>query len=89
MTPQLAIHIMTEALMTAFWICAPLLAVAFVLGLIINLIQIATSLQDPSFSTVPRLVACLGAILLLMPWMLGHATSFTTSLLKDLAQYAR
>jgi flagellar biosynthetic protein FliQ len=89
MNPQLAIHVVTEALMTAFWICAPLLAVAFVLGILINLIQIATSLQDPAFSTVPRLVACLAAFLLLMPWMLGHATSFTTGLLRDLAQYAR
>jgi flagellar biosynthetic protein FliQ len=89
MDSQVVIHVLTEALMTAFWICAPLLAVAFVLGIIINLIQIATSLQDPSFSTIPRLVACLGAFLLLLPWMLGHATSFTLGLLRNLAQYAR
>jgi flagellar biosynthetic protein FliQ len=80
---------MTEALMTAFWICAPLLAVAFVLGVLINLIQIATSLQDQVFSTIPRLVACLAAFLLLMPWMLSRVTSFTLKLLRDLAQYAR
>lgn len=89
MTSQMAIHIMSEALMAAFWICAPLLIVSFVLGILINLIQIATSLQDPAFSTVPRLTACLGAFLLLMPWMLGHATSFTLTLFRDLAQYAR
>ena len=89
MNPQLAIHVVASALMAAFWICAPLLAVTFVLGILINLIQIATSLQDPAFSTVPRLTACLGAFLLLMPWMLGHATSFTIGLFRDLAQYAR
>ena len=89
MNPQLAVHIMTEALMTAFWICAPLLAVAFVLGILINLIQIATSLQDPAFSTIPRLTACLGALLLMMPWMLSRASSFTLALFRDLAQYAR
>jgi flagellar biosynthetic protein FliQ len=89
MSSQLAIHVMTEALMTAFWICAPLLVVAFVLGIFINLIQIATSLQDPAFSTVPRLVACLAVFLFLMPWMLNRATSFTITLLRDLVQYAR
>ena len=89
MTPQMAVHVMTEALMTAFWICAPLLAVAFILGIVINLIQIATSLQDQVFSTIPRLTACLAAFILLMPWMLSHATSFTLSLFRDLAQYAR
>jgi flagellar biosynthetic protein FliQ len=89
MDAQIATHILAEALMTAFWICAPLLAISFVLGLAINIIQIATSLQDPSFSTVPRLAACLVAILALMPWMLGHATSFTLRVFGNLARYAR
>lgn len=89
MNAQLATHIITETLMTAFWICAPLLAITFLLGLIVNIIQIVTSLQDPSFSTVPRLTACLAAILVLMPWMLGHATSFALNLFRNLAQYAR
>ena len=35
------------------------------------------------------LTACLAAFLMLMPWMLGHATSFTIALFRDLAQYAR
>jgi flagellar biosynthetic protein FliQ len=89
MGSQLAIHVVSAALMTAFWICAPVLAVAFIVGILINLIQIATSLQDPAFSTIPRLAACLAAFLLMMPWMLGHATSFTLALFRDLAQYAR
>lgn len=89
MTPQMAIHVVSEALMAAFWICAPVLAVAFVVGIVVNLIQIATSLQDPVFSTVPRLAACLAALLLLMPWMLKQASTFATGILRDFAQYAR
>jgi flagellar biosynthesis protein FliQ len=89
MTPQLAIHVVTEALMAAFWICAPLLAMSFALGILINLVQIATSLQDPVFSTVPRLAACLAGFLLLMPWMLNRATGFAVAILRDLAHYAR
>ena len=89
MTPQMAIHVVTQALLAAFWICAPLLAVAFVVGILVNLIQIATSLQDPVFSTVPRLAACLGALLLLMPWMLKQASGFALSLLRDFGPYAR
>jgi flagellar biosynthetic protein FliQ len=89
MTPQMAIHVVTEALLAAFWICAPLLIVAFVVGVLVNLIQIATSLQDPVFSTVPRLAACLGAFLLLMPWMLKQASSFALAILRDFSRYAR
>ncbi len=75
--------------MAAFWICAPLLALAFALSIIINLIQIATSMQDPVFSTVPRLAACFIGFLLLLPWMLHRAAMYATTILGDLARYAR
>jgi flagellar biosynthetic protein FliQ len=84
----MAIHIVSAALLAAFWICAPLLIVSFALSILINLIQIATSLQDPVFSTVPRLAACLAAFLLLMPWMLSRACGYALGVMRDLAQYA-
>ena len=89
MTPQFVIQIVGHALMAAFWICAPILAIAFCVGIVINLIQIATSLQDPVFSTVPRLAVSLGAMLLLLPWMLQTAMTFAISIFGNLTQYAR
>ncbi|MBV8068329.1 MAG: flagellar biosynthetic protein FliQ [Acidobacteriaceae bacterium] len=89
MTPQLAVHIVGQALMAAFWICAPLLVISFALGIVINLVQIATSMQDPVFSTVPRLAACVAGFLLFLPWMLKHAMSYAAAILGNLAQYAR
>ncbi|MBV8810429.1 MAG: flagellar biosynthetic protein FliQ [Acidobacteriaceae bacterium] len=88
MTPQFAIHTVSQGLMAAFWICGPLLALSFALSIVINLIQIATSMQDPVFSTVPRLLASLGGLLLLMPWMLNHAAGYAIAILGDLARYA-
>jgi flagellar biosynthesis protein FliQ len=89
MNPQFVIHIVGQALMAAFWICAPLLIISFVLSIVINLIQIATSLQDPVFSTVPRLAACLVGFIVLMPWMLHRASEYATSIFNNLGQYAR
>jgi flagellar biosynthetic protein FliQ len=89
MTPQFVIQLIGHALMAAFWICAPILAIAFAVGLVINLIQIATSLQDPVFSTVPRLAAALTAMLLLLPWMLHTAMSYAVSIFGNLTLYAR
>lgn len=89
MTPQFAIHIFGQALMAAFWICAPLLAIAFSVGIAINLIQVATSMQDPVFSTVPRLVACLAGLLVLMPYMLHRAAAYAIAIFGDFGQYAR
>ena len=89
MTPEFVIQILRQCLMTAFWLSAPLLVVGFVAGIVISLIQIITSIQDTGFSTIPRLVAFLGAFLLAMPWMLSKITSYTVFILGDLSRYAR
>jgi flagellar biosynthetic protein FliQ len=89
MTPEFAIQIVREALMTAFWLAAPLLAVGFVAGIVISLIQIVTSIQDSGFSTIPRLCAFLVTFMLAMPWMLQKLTAYTTGILGDLSRYAR
>ena len=60
--------------MTALLAGAPLLAVGFVAGIIVSLVQILTSIQDSAFSAIPRLLAFLGAFILAMPWMLQKMT---------------
>jgi flagellar biosynthesis protein FliQ len=89
MNPQMVVHVIGQALMAAFWLAAPLLIMCFAVGIFINLIQIATSMQDSVFSTVPRLAAFLAGFLLLMPWMLHRAAGYAYSIFSDLARYAR
>jgi flagellar biosynthetic protein FliQ len=88
MTPETAVHIISQAFWTTFWLAAPLLLIGFIVGVIVNLIQIATSLQDPTFSTIPRLAAFLLGFLALMPWMLNHISGYAASILGDLGRYA-
>jgi flagellar biosynthesis protein FliQ len=89
MTPEGAIQLVRSALMTAVWISAPILLIAFIVGLVINIVQIVTSLQDTAFSTIPRLAAFLVGFLLLLPWMVSRLMSYTTMLFGDLARHAR
>ncbi len=87
MTPENAIDVIRQALMAAFWLSAPLLVIGFGVGVIMNLIQVATSLQDSAFSTFPRLAAFLGGFILLMPWMLNKLTTYTAAVFTDIAKY--
>ena len=89
MTPEYAIQVIREALLTAFWLSAPLLAVGFIAGLLISLVQILTSIQDTAFNAIPRLLAFLATFILALPWMLQKMTAYTTALLGDLSRYAR
>jgi flagellar biosynthetic protein FliQ len=89
MTPETVVQIIRDALMVTFWLSAPLLAIGFVASIAMSLIQIATSIQDAAFSTIPRLVAFLVGILLLLPWMLQKSIGYTVALFGDFGRYAR
>jgi flagellar biosynthesis protein FliQ len=89
MTPEFAVEIIKQALITAVWVAAPLLLIGFVIGIVMNVVQIATSMQDSAFSTAPRLAAFLIGFVLLLPWMLNRMMAYTTSLLGDLGRYAK
>jgi flagellar biosynthetic protein FliQ len=88
MTTGVAVDLFRDAFMTTFWISMPLLMVGFAVGVIISLVQIVTSMQDASFSTIPRLAAFLLALLLLLPWMLTRMIYYTISLFGNLSRYA-
>ena len=89
MTPEGVVEIVRQCLLAAFWLGAPMLAIGFVAGIAISLVQITTSIQDSAFSTIPRLVAFLAGLLLLLPWMLKQSMSYTIAILGDLPRYAR
>ena len=89
MTPESVVEIIRQALMMTFWLSAPLLALAFVVGILISLVQIVTSMQDNAFSTVPRLAAFLGGLLVFLPWILSRLMAYTISIFANLGDYAR
>jgi flagellar biosynthetic protein FliQ len=62
---------------------APILAAALVVSLMVNVMQVLTSLQDQTLSHVPRLLVTGGTIFLLMPWMWRHLGHYTINLLTD------
>ncbi len=88
MTPEFVVQILRQTFLMAFWISAPLLAIGFVAGVAISLIQIVTSIQDSGFSAIPRLAAFLAAVVILMPWMIAKMTAYTITILGDLGRYA-
>ena len=89
MNPDSVVELIRHALMTAFWLSAPVLVLGFAAGIVLSLVQIVTSMQDSAFSTVPRLAAFLGGFLLILPWMLMKMMAYTTALFSDLGRYAR
>jgi flagellar biosynthetic protein FliQ len=67
----------------------PILAVAICVSLGVNVIQVLTSLQDTTVSTVSRLLATGGALFLMMPWMWRHLVQYTLVLFSDFSGYSQ
>ena len=62
---------------------APILLIAVAVSLLVNILQVLTSLQDQTLSAVPRLLATGAALFLMMPWMWRHLAHYTLNLLSD------
>jgi flagellar biosynthetic protein FliQ len=88
MTTAAVVDLMRTAFLTTFWLALPILTVGFVIGIVMSLAQILTSIQDASFAAVPRLLAFLVALLLAMPWMLTKLMAYTTTLFGDFGRFA-
>ncbi len=68
---------------------APVLAVTVVVSLLVNIVQVLTSLQDQTLAAVPRLLATGLALFLLMPWMWRHLALYTVSILSNFESVMR
>jgi flagellar biosynthetic protein FliQ len=88
MTPELAVQIFRHALLESFWLALPILTIGFVVGIAVSLVQVLTSIQDTSFSAVPKLLAFLFGLVLLLPWMTTNLITYTMLLLGDFGRYA-
>jgi len=54
----------------------------------VSLLQIVTSIQDPSFGAVPRLAAFFVVLFVALPWILMRLTTFTERLFGSFDRYA-
>jgi flagellar biosynthetic protein FliQ len=87
MPTDLVVELSRRTLEAAVWLAAPLLIVATIVSLLINLAQVLTSLQDTTLSTVPRLAAVAISGFLLLPWMVRRLGMFTVALFSDFRPY--
>jgi len=63
----------------------PILAIALGIGLLIGLIQAATSIQEMTLSFVPKLFIVLAAMALLAPYTLNSLTEYFQFIFEEIA----
>lgn len=87
MTAEMAVALARSTLETALWVSAPILLAATLVGLVISVVQVMTSIQETTVSTVPRLAAVAVTAFLLLPWIFRKLVAYTHQLFADFHRY--
>lgn len=80
---QQAVDVVNHALEVTIELALPLLIAALAIGLIVSILQTATSIQEQTLSFVPKIIAVGVLIMLLFPWMSQVMSEYTTTLWAD------
>jgi len=83
------IGIMAETVWTTLLVAAPVLIVGLLVGVLISLFQAVTQVQEMTLVFVPKIVACLIALVAALPWMINILVSFTHNIFTNIPLYVK
>jgi flagellar biosynthetic protein FliQ len=89
MTQDLIMKIAKDTLQVTLLISGPMLIVSLVIGIIISIAQVVTSIQDMTLSFVPRVIAVFLTFLFVFPWIMNTMLAFTSQLYGHLDRFVR
>ena len=81
------IDIGQDALLTAALLAGPILGVILLLGLLIGILQAATSIQEMTLSFVPKLLGLILLLYFIGNWQLGVLINYFERLMDALPMY--
>ncbi len=88
MTQETVLKLAKDTLQVTLLVSGPLLLVSLIVGVIVSIVQVVTSIQDMTLSLIPRMIAVFVVFLLLLPWLMHLLISFSTRILGNLGQFA-
>ncbi len=89
MPEELVLRLAKQTLETVLMVSAPMLGAGLVVGLIISVLQVITSIHDSALAFVPRIVVTFVVFLIVFPWMMNTMVSYTSSLLGSFDNYVK
>ncbi len=66
---------------------APVLAVAFGVGMLVSIFQAATQIQEMTLTFIPKIVATVAALIIFGSWMFVTLTDYFRSIFEAIVHY--
>jgi len=89
MSEEIVLRLAAQTLETVLLVSAPMLGAGLIVGIIISIIQIVTSIHDTALAFVPRIVVTFIIFLIVFPWMMGTMVTYTQMLLSSFDMYVK
>ena len=89
MPEEMVLRLAKQTLETVLLVSAPMLGAGLVVGILISIVQIVTSIHDTALAFVPRIVVTFVIFLVVFPWMMNTMISYTHTLLASFQPYLR
>ena len=81
---ETAIELSRGALSTAIELALPVMVVGLADGVIVSVFQAMTQVHDQTLSFIPKILAMVAVILLLLPWFLKVMEGYTRTVFEQL-----
>jgi flagellar biosynthetic protein FliQ len=86
MNPEFAIELVKSLMFQAVALAAPILVTAMVVGLAVSLFQAVTSIHEQTLAFVPKALAVVAVLVLLLPWVVRTLIEYTTAVIQKMPQ---
>ena len=86
MNAAVAADLLKMLILEAVTLATPILVTAMVIGLAISLFQSVTSIQEQTLTFVPKALAIVSLIIVLLPWMLRSLVEFAAAMIEKMPQ---
>ena len=87
MNEDIVLTVIQRSLLTVILVSGPVLIVGLTVGVLVSIIQTMTSIQEPTMSFVPKILAVLASIIFFGPFMLANLMALATELFGQLPYY--
>jgi flagellar biosynthesis protein FliQ len=89
MTQEMILKLAKDTLQITIMLGGPMLVVSLVVGILISIVQVVTSIQDMTLAFVPRVIAVFLTFLFVFPWLMNTMLAFTSQIYGHLDRFAR
>ncbi len=88
MSQEIVLEIANRAIMTTLIISAPLLLAGLIVGLLVSILQAVTQIHEMTLTFIPKILAIVITLILMLPWMIGKIVSFTINLFASIPTFS-